>query len=189
MRWSLLSLILLAGCATGRSRAYDEQVAARAGEAETAVTQARQARDAALRFLEVATAEDEAAHSQLRAQAQERTLVLRALASQAKREYARALVLLRDAELQVAKDQARRVREDSPRLQEKLARDLAKVADRTTWTEHQRMMWDSQRRAADYAMLSPPYAAPARPVAPLAGGANEGPSGGFQEVPAQPEMR
>src|SRR5262245_14321483 len=91
MRWSLLSLVLLAGCATGRSHGQDEQLAARISEAETAVTRAREERDAAMRFLEVATAEDQAAWSQLRARPPDRPLELRARASQAKREYAQKL--------------------------------------------------------------------------------------------------
>ena len=174
MRWSLLSLLLIVGCGAGRANqrasSPTAEQQARIGEAETAVTAARDARDAASRFLEVASSQDEAAQSQLRAQAINASTDLRAVASQTKREYARRLVLQRDAELQLAKDQLREARGE---------------------IDHERLAWESQRRAADYAKLTLPGAAPPRlePIAPPATGANEGPSAGFQSLPDRPETR
>jgi hypothetical protein len=175
MRWSLPSLLLLGACATGGS-----QVAAERVEQDTAVTAAREARDEAIRFLEVSGTQDLAAQSQLRAQAINTSTDLRAVASQSKREYARQLVLQRDAELQLARD---RVRGAS---QERLQHDQQKVAVRTAETDHRRLVWDAQRRQAEFAKASMPYAAPEHltPINPPQGGANEGPSAGFMEVPS-----
>jgi hypothetical protein len=194
MRWSLLSLVVIAGCSTGRTHVAHEQMPAVSAEqqakihdAETAVTAAREARDAAIRFLQVAGEQDQAAQSQLRAKAITPPLDLRAVASQSKREYGRRLVLLRDSELQLAKDQLR-VAHGDQRAEEKLARDHEKVGWRLSESERQRMIWDSQRRDADYARAEMPNGAPPLllPQPPVAGGANEGPSQGFMEFPQQP---
>jgi hypothetical protein len=168
--------LLLGACATGSS-----QVAAERVEQDTTVTAAREARDEAIRFLEVSGTQDIAAQSQLRAQAINNATDLHAAASQSKREYARQLVLQRDAELQLARDQ---VRGASP---DRIQHDQQKVAVRTSETDHRRMIWEAQRRQAEFARASMPFTAPQqlRPINPPNGGANEGPSAGFMEVPTR----
>jgi len=163
MRFCLLSLVL-AGCATAGG---------------PAVTQARAARDAAGRFLAVTMEQDEAAQSQLRAEAINPSTNLRAIASQTKLDYARRLVLLRDAELKVAIDRER------GRDSERLSRDQRRVEALRADTERLRFAWEMQRRSADYARAAMPDRAPStlQPIRPPPTGANEGPSAGFQDLP------
>jgi hypothetical protein len=168
--------LLLSACATGSSEVAAERV-----EQDTAVTAAREARDEAIRFLLVATTQDEAAQSQLRAQAINTSTGLRAASTQSKREYARQLVLQRDAELQLVRD---RVRGASP---DRLQHDQEKVAVRTSETDRRRLVWDAQRRQAELAKATQPFTTPERLEVngPPPGGANEGPSAGFQSFPTQ----
>jgi hypothetical protein len=121
MRFVLLSLAFVAGCATSHARMSAHQLdslsfghraqvdtaRARADDAAVRLTAAQEVRSAALRYLEVSLRQDEAAQSLLRAQAINASTDLRAVASQSKIEYARRLVFLRDAELQLRKDELR----------------------------------------------------------------------------------
>src|SRR3954470_45242 len=115
MRLRLSSLLpfVLAGCASSQPRIADDRLATlpmqqrtelqsaerRAEQASLDVSTAEAARDEANTFLTVATSQDEAAQSQLRAEPIDASANARAHATQSKRIYAQRLLRLRDSEL------------------------------------------------------------------------------------------